>query len=557
MQASTSPDVPSFPYFQFFLSLRYLKSRFSALAALLSVAFGVVVILIVLSIMGGYMEQLRESIRGQESHLTILGARPFSVSRITRLQRLVENVDNVAATAPFVETLAMYRSSQFNPCRLKGILPRQEVRVSGIGKYVLRPEELEGLLRDLHVDQAVESDGAPGLPRSGLPAATREIDKVLNSPTRAPLSAEELERFFGPTGTGTEAPRKDFRWELLERKNPTIVPDLQGSAPPACLVGIHLLLDREMFLGEVVTIITLDPRTSQPIPKKFLVAGAFKTGDYNADSRTIYAHVDTLKNMLGLFDAATNSYKYEGLRVALKHLDRVLETRENVQGALGSTRWALLGQAEGQTLVCLRAPLACGGPLLSGAAIEALSSSFAAAIKAAIVVPEHSDLTIMTWEQRQHILLEAVRIEKFVIYFLVVLLIFFAACMVLLMLTLTVIEKTRDIGVLLALGATPFGVVRVFLTNGMILSVAGTILGLVAGYLFCTFINPIHDWIYAVTGRRFFPAEIYHMDRIPIAFQLSDVLLSIAPPLLLGFVASLIPAIWAARRDPIKAIHYE
>jgi lipoprotein-releasing system permease protein len=77
------------------------------------------------------------------------------------------------------------------------------------------------------------------------------------------------------------------------------------------------------------------------------------------------------------------------------------------------------------------------------------------------------------------------------------------------------------------------------------------------GYLFCWNINTIHDWVFALTGRELFAARIYHMDRIPISFQLGDVLLSIAPPVVLGFLASLVPAIWASRRDPIKAIHYE
>jgi lipoprotein-releasing system permease protein len=82
-------------------------------------------------------------------------------------------------------------------------------------------------------------------------------------------------------------------------------------------------------------------------------------------------------------------------------------------------------------------------------------------------------------------------------------------------------------------------------------------LGLAGGYVFCLYINPIHDWIYLQTGLRLFPAEIYHMDRIPVAFHLSDLLLSILPAVKFGFIASLIPAIWASRRDPIKAIHYE
>ena len=143
------------------------------------------------------------------------------------------------------------------------------------------------------------------------------------------------------------------------------------------------------------------------------------------------------------------------------------------------------------------------------------------------------------------------------IYFLLVLIVAFTACMILLMLILTVIEKRRDIGILLALGATPGGIVGIFLINGLALTVAGTAAGLLCGYVFCANINPIHDWLYTVTGIQLFPPDVYDLDRIPISFRTTEVLLSVTPALLLGFLASLIPAVWASRRDPIEAIHHE
>lgn len=499
MQARSHHDQPRLAYYQLFLSLRYLLSRFSALAALLSVTFGVAVIVIVLSIMGGYVVELRRSIREQESHLMILGPERFAVSGIYQLETLLSGVDNVKAVAPFVETLAMYRSGQFSPCHVRGIQPVKQTLVSAIGDHVLRPEELDRVLEELRKqDSTNRSEVETGT--SADTAANRLLQEVVNAEGRPPLSPEELASFFG----------RDARMAVLEKYNPAVIGDLQGDIPPGCLVGIRLLLDRHMFLGQVVTIITLDTRTSEPVPRKFLVVGAFRTGDYNVDSGSIYVHVDTLKNMLGLFDEETNSYRYEGLRVAVKDLDRLQETKAAIESAVQSSD-----------------------------------------------MPQFTGLRVLTWEQLRSNFIEAVRIEKFVIYFLLLILVAFAACMVLLMLLLTVIEKTRDVGVLLSLGATPDGIVWVFLTNGLILSVVGTVGGLALGYLFCLYINPIHDWIHATTGLRLFPAEIYNMDRIPIAFQPMDVLLSVTPPIFFGCLASLVPAFWAARRDPIKAIHNE
>jgi lipoprotein-releasing system permease protein len=266
-----------------------------------------------------------------------------------------------------------------------------------------------------------------------------------------------------------------------------------------------MLLDHQMFLGQVITIATIKPESSEPVEETFLVAGAFKTGDYDADSRAVYVHVDTLKNILDLFDPEENTYGYSGIRVKVEDISRLDETIKNIEAGL----------------------------------------------------KKHRGLRALSWEQLRGTLLTAVKIEKFVIYFLLVLLMSFTGLMVLLMLLLTVIEKTRDMGVLLALGATPTGVTRIFLAGGLVTCLAGTVLGLLLGYLFCWNINTIHDWVFALTGRELFAARIYHMDRIHITFQLGDVLLSVAPPVVLGFLASLVPAIWASRRDPIKAIHYE
>ncbi|HVR75812.1 MAG TPA: FtsX-like permease family protein [Planctomycetota bacterium] len=496
MKRQGQSDSPLLPRYLLLLSFRYLRSRFSALAALSSVTFGVAVILIVLSIMGGYIEKLRETIRGQESHIIVTGPRPLSVTDIVRVEQLIEADENVLATAPYIETLAMYKSLQFNPCHLRGILPARETRVSTIGRYVLRPEELDRILDEIDAHRARGTDEERPDALAGRLNTIRRIDEILDSPTRDPPSGEELDRFF----------QAEYGLELLRKRNPAIVPALEDEVPPAILVGIHFLVDRQMLLGQVVPIVTVKPDTSEPRPERFLVAGAFKTGDYDFDSHTILVHLDALKNVMDLHDPKTGSYRYEGLHVALKDLSRLDETQMRLKAALAR---------------------------------------------------DDPTLEVHTWEDRRRQLLTAVQIEKFLIYFLLVLLMSFTGCMVLLMLLLTVIEKTRDMGILLALGATPGGVTSIFLVNGLLISAAGTVLGLAIGYAFCFYINPIHDWIHARTGLELFAAEIYHMDRIPIAFQLTDVLLSISPPIILGFLASLIPAHWASRRDPIKAIHYE
>jgi ABC-type lipoprotein release transport system permease subunit len=489
---------PLFPRYLTFLSARYLLSRPSGLAAVLAVTFGVSIILITLSIMGGYIDELERIIQGQESHIIITGARAYDVTDLPDVERTILAHPNVAAASPYVETLAMYRSAQFNPCHLRGIVPGTEPLVTAVGRYTLRPAELDLILERLGVEEEKKDEAsASSLDWRQEPEAIGFIHGIQMARGRAPLSPEEFASLFSA----------ERRREVLQTRNPEVLADLGGKLPPAAIVGIQLLLGREVFLGQVVTLATIAPGGYEPVQRKFVVTGAFRSGDFDADKQILYANVDVIKNMLGLASLETGS-RYEGIRVAVKDPSLVHETRVELARALA---------------------------------------------------PEHGQLTVMPWDRipRQRNLLRAVESEKVLIYFLLIVLMAFTCCMVLLMLLLTVIEKTRDMGVLLALGATPGGVVRIFLANGAVLSVAGVALGLGAGYLFCSFINPIHDWIYLRTGVRLFPAEIYHMDRIPIAFRLADALSSVAPAIVLGFLASLAPAIWASRRDPIKAIHYE
>ncbi|MGQ9591276.1 MAG: ABC transporter permease [Planctomycetota bacterium] len=501
MDPSRPATAPAIPYYQPLLGFRYLRSRRSAVAAFLAVAFGVAVIVVVLSIMGGYVQRLREIIRGQEAHIHVVGDRPFAVARIARLERAIRKVDGVRAVAPILETPAMYRAGRFSPCYVRGILPEKQWEVSAIGECVFRPGELEAVLGELGVTGDSEARApANALRDSEAPLAATVADRALHARSRKPLSAGELADLFSPR----------FSEEVLSRHNPSVYPDVRGEIPPACLVGIHLLLNREVFLGQVLTIVTLKARTFEPVHGQFLVAGAFKTGDYTADSKTIYAHVDALKNLLDLYDPETNSFRYDGVRVAVSDLRAIEKTKAAIERALRDDK-GLAGQS----------------------------------------------LFVRTWEELRKNLLSAVEIERSIIYFLLLLLVAFTGCMVFLMALLTVIEKTRDIGILVALGATPKGVVRVFLAKGLMISAAGCLGGLILGYAFCAFVNPIHDWIYAQTGLRLFPVEIYHMDRIPTTFRPLDVVLSVGPALVFGFTASLFPAAWASHRDPIKAIHYE
>jgi len=481
--------------YKLFLSLRYFRSRFLALAAFLAITFGVAMLLIVQSVMGGYMTQLRENIRGQESHIQIIGSGQLGIDGVLDLEDALATVDNVAATAPFIERLGIFRSGvSIRPARIHGVDPVRQALVNDFGRYVLRPQELETVLSK-HVPPP-PTNANEVFREADVPEAVREIHEIIHSDERPALGKKELARFF----------ERDFRNEILEKHRPESAGDFV-IAPPGVIVGIHMLLEREVSIGEIMTINTLSPDTGNEIEKLFLVVGAAKTGDFDMDSGTLYADINVVRSMLNKdLPEDTDPFRIQGIRVALNDPTRLEETRDVINEKLDE--------------------------------LDRL-------------------LHVKTWLELRQNMLKAVGIEKNLVRLIVLILVVFTGSMILLMLLLTVIEKTRDIGVLMSLGATANGVTAIFLTNGLVISAVGTLAGLGLGYVFAANINELHDAIYAATGRQLFAPEIYHMDRIPVAFELLDVLWSTGPPVLIGMAASLVPAVWAPRRDPIKSLQFE
>jgi lipoprotein-releasing system permease protein len=124
-------------------------------------------------------------------------------------------------------------------------------------------------------------------------------------------------------------------------------------------------------------------------------------------------------------------------------------------------------------------------------------------------------------------------------------------------LTLTVVEKTRDIGVLTALGAYRSGVLSMFLGTGLLIGVIGAFLGLLLGWLFTDNVNGVKEFLDERFGIQIFPPDIYLFPDIPTIWHWPSVLTIMAGSVLVAFLAGFVPALRAARMDPVKALRYE
>ena len=134
-------------------------------------------------------------------------------------------------------------------------------------------------------------------------------------------------------------------------------------------------------------------------------------------------------------------------------------------------------------------------------------------------------MKVSTWEEKQGPLLEAIKVEKGILNVLLFLIIAVAGFGILAIFAMIVVEKTRDIGILKALGASNGGVMKIFLGYGLLLGLVGAGLGTSLGLLITVFINEIEKFLGRITGQDIFPRDVYYFDKIPTYIQPSAVMM--------------------------------
>ncbi|MEE8103934.1 MAG: FtsX-like permease family protein [Planctomycetota bacterium] len=162
-----------------------------------------------------------------------------------------------------------------------------------------------------------------------------------------------------------------------------------------------------------------------------------------------------------------------------------------------------------------------------------------------------------TWEERQGPLLAAVNNEKVILSFVLFFIVLVACFTIFATLTMTVVEKTREIGVLRAMGATAPGILSIFMLNGALVGLVGAASGYGAGLYVASNVNPIREFLRDRFGWDIFPTDIYSFDYIPTYIDHRAALSFTLGAALSALFFAVIPAIRAARLDPVRALRYE
>lgn len=301
--------------------------------------------------------------------------------------------------------------------------------------------------------------------------------------------------------------------------------------------------------------------------KKFIKEGTF---DLSGDTALVGSEMASLLG-LQVGDRIT-IYSSRNVNQILEELDRVksgkekanvdllrqlvLPTELTVAGIFETGRYqydseyVLVPLYIGQELYGL-------GDNIHGMAVWTDDADRAAIVQQALQQKLPEDFSVSTWMDANKQLFDAIAMERHVMFFLLMFIILVAAFGIMNTLITVTVQKTREIGILKALGARTDQIIGIFLVQGMVVGFIGVVTGLALGMTLIRWRNEVSNALSSILGIEIFPRSVYQFSQIPAEVVPSDVALICISAFVICSVAALIPAWLASRMDPVKALRCE
>ncbi len=285
----------------------------------------------------------------------------------------------------------------------------------------------------------------------------------------------------------------------LEMESTNWLQDLQGRLPepgekiPGVILGRDLALSTGAGIGDIVNVITpsfrLSPTALIPRQKRYMVTGIFQTGLYEFDNTTALISLESAQKLFKLENEVSL------LQIRISNIFRAEEVADRVKNVLPAETY------------------------------------------------------VTTWMEMNKPLFSALKLEKQLLFLTITLIVVVAALNIVATLILMVMDKTREIGILIAMGATAKNIRKIFFFQGAMIGIIGTAVGTALG-LFWNFLANTFELIKV-------PVDIYHIAYVPFRLKFFDLILIIGVALLISFLSTLFPAHRASKIDPVVALKYE
>lgn len=265
----------------------------------------------------------------------------------------------------------------------------------------------------------------------------------------------------------------------------------EGTHYPGIILGQELARHLAVTMGDTINIVSpmgrLGPLGMIPKFKRFAVVGIFDSGMYEYDSKLAYISIPEAQDFFSTGDVVS------AVAVRVDDIFYAKKIARQIESGLGDSYWA------------------------------------------------------RDWMDMNRNLFSALQLEKIVMFIILILIVLVAAFNIIGTLTMMVIEKAREIAILKAMGATRYGIMKIFIIQGIIIGVVGTAIGLPLGYG----ISLLIQHFYAL------PADVYYLSHIPVKTRLFDMLLVTLSAVGISLLSTLYPSWQAAKLDPVDALRYE
>ncbi len=174
------------------------------------------------------------------------------------------------------------------------------------------------------------------------------------------------------------------------------------------------------------------------------------------------------------------------------------------------------------------------------------------------VAREHGELVLVSdWTRRHVNFFRSIQITKSILFVILLMVVAVAAFNIVSTLVMVVKDKQSDIAILRTVGARPSSILKIFITQGSIVGIVGTLAGVLLGVLMATNLEAIVGFLEAVFGIKFLAADVYFISDLPSELQYGDVVRIALIALVLALVSTLYPAWVASRTSPAEALRYD